>query len=79
MNIQPDWCRTGTLQELRYDVNLNLKVGWNENKTDTCLITALPFQPNEFDPQNPKYLCQVWNRPGIRAQIAQLLAMDVNE
>jgi len=77
--MNPDYVERGTLSDINKELSANLKPGWNEGKTDTALV--LPCESLK-DGQGsatdqPWYTAQIWNRCGIRSELANLLALPV--
>lgn len=53
-----------------------LQIGWNDDTHDTTLMIELsPGVNNNIN--EPRYVVYVWNRPGVRAEIAALLGLPV--
>lgn len=70
--IQADWSMCGTMEKLRKAIGSQwLSIGWTETETDTLLILENPSI------KSPQYTMYVWNRPGVRASLAELLGLPV--
>lgn len=73
MNLFSDWREFWTLDKLKEQFpGQHFHPGWNEGPTDTCLVLPCELKPKGF-----KYEVLVWNRRGIRAEIATLLGLPV--
>lgn len=71
--VTPDWHQFGTAKELAdYMGMVEINLGWTETATDTMLVVEVPTTL-----PTPEYRMSVWNRPGVRAEMAALLGLPV--
>lgn len=70
----PDFQIHGTKAHLdkQWPIWKHLQIGWNDDTHDTTLMIELPKVGEK------QYVVYVWNRPGVRAEIAALLGLPVH-
>lgn len=79
MILLADWTKVGTKEQLEKDIGNGFKVliGWLESKTDTIYCEEVPNWKVGTDQTQPNYKVYVWNRSGIREELALCLAKPV--
>ncbi len=69
-----DWSEYGTADALEKEIGHKFRPGWTETETDTALMVEIPTTGT-----TPLYRLNVWNRPGVRAELSALLGLPVHE
>jgi len=76
--MNPDYFERGTLSEINERLSAKLKPGWNEGKTDTALVLlGATKKHGTKDTDQPWYVAHIWNRCGVRSELANLLGLPV--
>jgi hypothetical protein len=72
--LTPDWSETATIKKLTDGIGKKFKPGWTETETDTAFLEAVIT----LSGSEQLYRLSVWNRPGVRAELATMLGRPVH-